>query len=417
MKILISAVGDTDPIRNFHDGPLLHIVRVYRPEKIVLVHSERSLTKHDKLVKALKSIKDYSPEIIQDGGVLPDEQVAIFDKMYDTVSSIVKKYISDDEIILNISSATPQIISAMFAVNRISDFNVTAVQVVTPQHKSNEGLRHDNQEDIDTLIETNLDNQSDYENRTLEDTGMKFSLDLTKRNLKALIDNYDYQGALELLRALKLPKKQESFSNIKELRKKLTEISDTIKIQGMPDKIVKAKLLSNQAKSALNSYLNIDRNHKQGNIAEVLIRVKSLVEFILENYLNNHFLDVITYKEDGKPFLNASKYPEILKKFQEDAKMRGKKYHSGYLSLPTYIVILKFFEPNHDLLKHIYKIQEINQVRNQVAHSLQAFDRENLTKVSSAVFASKQILLASFDIDNHWFSFYEDLNQEIKKLL
>ena len=417
MKILISAVGDTDPIRNFHDGPLLHIVRVYRPEKIVLVHSERSLTKHDKLVKALKSIKDYSPEIIQDGGVLPDAKVAIFDEMYDTVSSIVKKYISDDEIILNISSATPQIISAMFAVNRISDFNVTAVQVVTPQHKSNEGLRHDNQEDIDTLIETNLDNQSDYENRTLEDTGMKFSLDLTKRNLKALIDNYDYQGALELLRALKLPKKQESFSNIKELRKKLTEISDTIKIQGMPDKIVKSKLLSNQAKSALNSYLNIDRNHKQGNIAEVLIRVKSLVEFILEDYLNNHFLDVITYKEDGKPFLNASKYPEILKKFQEDAKMRGQEYHSGYLSLPAYIGILKFFEPNHDLLKHIYKIQEINQVRNQVAHSLQAFDRENLTKVSSAVFESKQILLASFDIDNHWFSFYEDLNQEIKKLL
>lgn len=417
MKILISAVGDTDPIRNFHDGPLLHIVRVYRPEKIVLVHSERSLTKHDKLVKALKSIKDYSPEIIQDGGVLPDAQVAIFDEMYDTVSSIVKKYISDDEIILNISSATPQIISAMFAVNRISDFNVTAVQVVTPQHKSNEGLRHDNQEDIDTLIETNLDNQSDYENRTLEDTGMKFSLDLTKRNLKALIDNYDYQGALELLRALKLPKKQESFSNIKELRKKLTEISDTIKIQGMPDKIVKAKLLSNQAKSALNSYLNIDRNHKQGNIAEVLIRVKSLVEFILEDYLNNHFLDVITYKEDGKPFLNALKYPEILKKFQENAKKRDQEYHSGYLSLHGYIGILKFFEPNHDLLKHIYDIQEINQVRNQVAHSLQAFDRENLTKVSSAVFASKQILLASFDIDNHWFSFYEDLNQEIKKLL
>ena len=410
MKILISAVGDTDPIRNFHDGPLLHIVRVYRPEKIVLVHSERSLTKHDKLVKALKSIKDYSPEIIQDGGVLPDAQVSIFDKMYDTVSSIVKKYISDDEIILNISSATPQIISAMFAVNRISDFNVTAVQVLTPQHKSNEGLRHDNQEDIDTLIETNLDNQSDYENRTLEDTGMKFSQDLTKRNLKALIDNYDYQGALELL------EKQKSFSNIKELRKKLTEISDTIKIQGMPDKIVKAKL-SNQAKSALNSYLNIDRNHKQGNIAEVLIRVKSLVEFILENYLNNHFLDVITYKEDGKPFLNASKYPEILEKFQEDAKMRDQEYHSGYLSLHGYIGILKFFEPNHDLLKHIYKIQEINQVRNQVAHSLQAFDRENLTKVSSAVFASKQILLASFDIDNHWFSFYEDLNQEIKKLL
>ena len=87
------------------------------------------------------------------------------------------------------------------------------------------------------------------------------------------------------------------------------------------------------------------------------------------------------------------------------------------MSLPAYIGILKFFKPKHVLLEHIYKIQEINQVRNQVAHSLQAFDRKNLKKVSSAVFASKQILLNSFDIDNHWFSFYEDLNQEIKKLL
>ena len=53
MATLISCVGDTDQIRLFHDGPLLHIARVYRPEKIVLIHSERSILKHDAIEKAL----------------------------------------------------------------------------------------------------------------------------------------------------------------------------------------------------------------------------------------------------------------------------------------------------------------------------------------------------------------------------
>ena len=37
MRVLISAVGDTDPFRNFHDGALIHIARKYRPEKVILI--------------------------------------------------------------------------------------------------------------------------------------------------------------------------------------------------------------------------------------------------------------------------------------------------------------------------------------------------------------------------------------------
>ena len=29
MRVLISAVGDTDPFRNFHDGALIHIKQEY----------------------------------------------------------------------------------------------------------------------------------------------------------------------------------------------------------------------------------------------------------------------------------------------------------------------------------------------------------------------------------------------------
>ena len=39
-NILIAAVGRTDPIRGEHDGPILHIVRHYRPEAVILILSE-----------------------------------------------------------------------------------------------------------------------------------------------------------------------------------------------------------------------------------------------------------------------------------------------------------------------------------------------------------------------------------------
>ena len=45
MRVLISAVGDTYPFRNFHDGALIHIARKYRPEKVILIFSEHTAKK------------------------------------------------------------------------------------------------------------------------------------------------------------------------------------------------------------------------------------------------------------------------------------------------------------------------------------------------------------------------------------
>ena len=33
--ILFSCLGSTDPVRGEHDGPMLHIARHYRPDKIL----------------------------------------------------------------------------------------------------------------------------------------------------------------------------------------------------------------------------------------------------------------------------------------------------------------------------------------------------------------------------------------------
>src|SRR5699024_2469561 len=42
-RILFSPVGGHDPIANYHDGALIHICRVYRPDKVYLYLSQEML--------------------------------------------------------------------------------------------------------------------------------------------------------------------------------------------------------------------------------------------------------------------------------------------------------------------------------------------------------------------------------------
>ena len=163
MKILISAVGTTGPISNNHDAALLHIARNYRPDKIVLVYSQEMLVKQDLINKVLLSIEGYNPIIEIDSTILNNDEVFLFDKMYEVMGLIVQKYTNDDdEIILNLSSGTPQIISALFALNRINDYNTQAIQVATPKKGANREYKPLTNTEINALIVENQDNSLDF---------------------------------------------------------------------------------------------------------------------------------------------------------------------------------------------------------------------------------------------------------------
>lgn len=93
MKVLISAVGDTDPIRNFHDGALVHIARKYRPDKIIIVFSEEMISKKDDIEKVIRSIdSEYVPEIVYHEPIILNKDVYVFDTMYDQFDAIIQKY-------------------------------------------------------------------------------------------------------------------------------------------------------------------------------------------------------------------------------------------------------------------------------------------------------------------------------------
>ena len=99
---------------------------------------KKCLVKQDLINKVLLSIEGYNPIIEIDSTILNNDEVFLFDKMYEVMGLIVQKYTNDDdEIILNLSSGTPQIISALFALNCINDYNTQAIQVATPKNRAN----------------------------------------------------------------------------------------------------------------------------------------------------------------------------------------------------------------------------------------------------------------------------------------
>lgn len=381
MRVLISAVGDTDPFRNFHDGALIHIARKYRPEKVILIFSEHTAKKQGNIEKALFSIApNYEPELIIHDSIISDNEVHIFDVMFQRFSDILQEYYTkEDEFILNLSSATPQIKSALFVINRLSGINVKAVQVSSPEHASNENIGHDNDENIDELIEVNEDNKVNFIDRTIEDNAEKFNQALLKKTARDFIEKYDYKAALDILDQL------SDFPNLKSVRKEIRDIVGCLSKQDVPQGL-RHKKFNEEEQKILSAYLTIELQRERGNVSESFIRIKNLTEFILEDYI-----------EKRNPGL-IDDYCESIQKY--------------YLSLFDYSKLLKATR-EFKLRKTIAPIIEMNSSRNTVAHSLSPLDSDAVKQLGIAMKTLKTLVREQYHFSQSDFNFYQDLNKKL----
>ena len=427
MKILISAVGTTDPISNNHDAALLHIARNYRPDKIVLVYSQEMMVKQDLINKVLLSIEGYNPIIEIDSTILNNDEVFLFDKMYEVMGLIVQKYTNDDdEIILNLSSGTPQIISALFALNRINDYNTQAIQVATPKKGANREYKPLTDSEIDALIVENQDNSVDFVDRSIKDKSEKFTQALVKRHLRSLIATFDYQAAEAIINR-KEYNKLLSKKRIAYIREKLNDFSRVFKNQSILSDILSFPLDDSQ-KKALNYYLLIDVLKEREHIADVLIKAKSLAEFVIEETIKKDHEGLILF--DGNlPKLNPD-FPDceailddIDKKMKksrgiEDTEERIFSVQST-LNLLSYLNVLEFYEYDSQLQTAINGILSLNGERNKVAHGLSEIDtrllsRKKLKQLSENL---RLLLVYCLGIDTSYFNYYDKQNEELIKML
>ncbi len=427
MKVLISAVGTTDPIRTNHDGPLLHIARIYKPEKIILIFSEEMIPRKNRIKEAIYSIKGYTPIIEVDEKILLDSEVYIFDKMFEQISEIISRYTNtEDEFILNLSSATPQIISAMFTINRINDYNVRAVQVATPANSSNEKNKYDNESDIADLIKNNIDNCDSPQPRIIEDESEKFNSSLVKRNLRQLIQNYDYQAVYDLLNQ---PENTRLFPEpVREkLIAQILPFVQAFKYQRPLIDTLSQEAFSEPAQKAFNHFLMLDIMERRGLVADVLIKSKSLVEYILQNYIEINYSGLI-YADGHYPKINTNHaLAGQVNEFIAEAfrKRMGRNYDpnkpystDSTLNIHSFINIIDCLEPDNQLVKLAKTTPSLNSERNRVAHGLSEINSKLVDKkLNNLISSIKQLIQEVYSVEDNKFDYFDKKNSLLLDLL
>lgn len=211
-KYLFSPVGNTDPIKYFHDGSLLHICRHYQPDVVYLYLSKEMIENHKKDNRYVRSIELLSEmtgnnievHIIENNDMVDVQQYDVFfNEFRKIIGEIEKQKDKEDTLLVNMASGTPAMKSALLVMATLAEYRFVPVQVSTPQKKGN--LEYEDREDYDveTNWELNEDNKAEAENRCHEIKCMNLmrllKIDIIKKHLLS----YDYRAALEVGKDIK----------------------------------------------------------------------------------------------------------------------------------------------------------------------------------------------------------------------
>lgn len=198
-RILFSALGKTDPVRGFHDGACLHIVRHYHPQRVILFFTEEMAEKENADHRYTRAIRRLAPEVAIEEIFSGIEDVHLYDTfariLPETIYALSETY-KDTEILLNLSSGTPQIKTAL-AMLAADIPNCLGVQVASPEKRANRERPID-EEDIETVLETNLDDEEGAENRCSEPPLALFRYQSERSRIISLADAFEYRAALRL---------------------------------------------------------------------------------------------------------------------------------------------------------------------------------------------------------------------------
>ena len=454
-KVLLTFAGNTDPTRGQHDGPIIHICRYYKPEKIYLILTKemekRDSEPHNIYEKAIKeNLKSYNPEIIRiKTGIEEAHYFDIyFNWIYETFEQI-KKEDKDAEIYLNMTSGTPQMIANLVSYYIDStDLNIIPLQVSTHEGKSNTEPPVNESYDVKKRAEENIDNQK-KNNRIVIPDLKQYSRILVKNQIKKLLEQYNYFTSLELL-------KRDIFKDNKELisllefaveRKNLNKKAND-KLIGVDskkyEKISYCTNYSNQLWYNIVEYFSLASiKEKSGDISGYILMLEPLVSniyiFILENILkrklNSLFKISINNKNNGNMEyrVDVNKLESSLKKqIEKDMGIRELK-DGSFVYTPILVSIIKYYLKNEmfeDInLKYFKNLAEtfenIKEIRNILAHTLTSISKKDfefkskkrVDNINKSILDFFEKIYTPLGYKKEMVEAYDNINKEIVKLL
>ena len=456
-KILLTFAGNTDPTRGEHDGPIIHICRYYKPDKIYLILTkemeERNEEPYNIYKRAIKeNLKNYNPEIICiKTGIKDAHHFDIyFNWIYETFE-IIKKDEKDTEIYLNMTSGTSQMTTnlLMYYIDSL-DLNLIPIQVETYKKQSNQSEENnktvDKHYDVEAEAICNLDNEEKTRTyRIVEPDLKKYSRILTKNQIEKLLEQYKYEAISELL-------KRNIFDKNLELNTLVNFAIERTNLKGL-DCNKKLNSLNNKDYNKLY-YFTKDKNITRipdwyqivdffslANIKQKIEDISSytlMLEPIVVKIYLSILRDLMGKNLDELFRKDSHGYKVELKRLEEDLKEMIKKdlkreYLKDDTNISTSVLasIIKYYlkKENNIEVNYFTSLAEIlakmKNVRNTLAHELKSINKDDFKResgttveqINSKILEFFNKFYTSLGYKKEMVEIYDNINKEIVKLL
>lgn len=402
--ILFSPIGGTDPISNDRDGSMLHICRIYRPDKVIMFMSKEICEFHKKdnrYVYCLDKLGELIGHKFEYDCIMEPELSNVHDYNYfyrrfreeiekvcvqaAVLNEKLKAGSADSgeesaggiKILLNTSSGTPAMKSALHVIATIAENKYIPLQVTTPERKMNPHRENKNEYDAENYWENNFDNLEDYfENRCQEIECENLTVLLKRNMIRKFIEAYDYNAALMVADDIKDDISEQTYSMIAaaaaRLQLDLTKYTRNMqKMQGYDFMPVKS---GNQRK-LIEYLLSLEMKIKKGELADFLRGITPVIADLFEEILKTQYgikiadytCDSNSARWDDEKLKNRA--PELYNILSESY---SKEFNGGNVASDHIAKLIKAL-PNGDV-KMKTLVSDLRNVeiavRNTAAHEI-----------------------------------------------
>ena len=433
-KILFSPVGGTDPISasNCRDGSMLHICRRYRPDKVILymsyeiLENQKADDRYFYCLRRLDELQGRQPEykVIECSEL---REVQEFDHFYqdfrDRIAEIYREMDKTDELLLNISSGTPAMKSALLVCGTLGEFPFKLIQVRTPEKRMNENSHRDY--DVETLWELNEDNAPDFENRCQEVHCPTLSAIKNEEIIKKHIGVYDYSAAATVARSM--PERYtESYLELLEMarRRLLLDFKGVDRIlekKGFDCIPVKGENERKEFEYALTLEIKRKRGEYGDFIRAITPLIVDLFEMVLKNWCNvrvdDYYSDTSKSRRWDKMKLQGSDVLDVL-------NQRFDKFECKFVQSIHLLTLIETYSKEKELIGAARALRQVEEkIRNLAAHEIVSITDEVIKQKTK--FTAKEIMRQvkiMFDhtgigIKPEYWDSYEDMNQKLLELM
>ncbi|WP_102492661.1 type III-A CRISPR-associated CARF protein Csm6 [Selenomonas felix] len=385
MRILFSPLGDTDPVRGCYDGAMLHIVRHYQPERIVLFYTHDMAEKERHDHRYTRAVQRLAPEC-QIEEVFTEIRDA---HLYESFSRIlpqevlrIRETYPGSTLLLNLSSGTPQMktVLAMLA----SDMeHCIGVQVAAPARHSNRANEAtQDAEDIDALLENNFDNEEGAENRCEEPPLSAFHYYAERSRILSLIDSYEYAAAGKIARRSALVPSEASLllSHAERRSMLLTEEAKAVLREYEGKKLFP---FTGKTEELVEYFLMMQIDQETGRLSNLMLRmIPFLYEFLREYTAKNLTIPIRSLCEPrhGVRLLVRER---LTVQEKELLAALDREFPYGYRDQPLSFYLLSLCctyageaqrirdaKLHTAVMVELESIADIRQLRNEAAHEI-----------------------------------------------